>query len=324
MRSSSGAVRRERHGVVWLLQVAGWRTWCVGVPSSLWSSLLLSGERSRCASCSCYKHPHDRTADSVLDRVLQFPVVPQRRVRTMQTVVKPEILQRSSWDGCWRARHYATRIRRDFAVLDKAVCMPVVCRYCGGSAVTVHRQVWFTCLQLCNDWCRWSRQCSLVLRRGQLIFSMISSGYFLGPCTQVQGGEGGSCPLGHHSHDQLHVGTSLDRHAVSLSHLHHHHHHHHPRVPPLADLFGVCVLPETDTLAPGSGCFSIVRIAGSTLDAVHSFVVGGFWLLRWASDREVDSRTDQVNARGDSTGAVLGQGVMPVVILSDAFGQTVQ
>ena len=31
-----------------------------------------------------------------------------------------------------------------------------------------------------------------------------------------------------------------------------------------------------------------------------------------------------VNARGDSTGAVLGQGDMPVVILSGAFGQTVQ
>ena len=46
-----------------------------------------------------------------------------------------------------------------------------------------------------------------------------------------------------------------------------------------ADLFGVCVLPETYTLAPGSGCFSIVRIAGSIVDTVHSFVVGGFWLL---------------------------------------------
>ena len=50
-------------------------------------------------------------------------------------------------------------------------------------------------------------------------------------------------------------------------------------MPPLADLFGVCVLPETYTLAPGSGCFSIVRISGSTVDTVHSFVVGGFWLL---------------------------------------------
>ena len=29
-----------------------------------------------------------------------------------------------------------------------------------------------------------------------------------------------------------------------------------------------------------------------------------------------------VNARGDSTGAVLGQGDVPVVILSDAFAQT--
>ena len=30
-------------------------------------------------------------------------------------------------------------------------------------------------------------------------------------------------------------------------------------VPLQAVLFGVCVLPETYTLAPGSGCFSIVR-----------------------------------------------------------------
>ena len=37
-----GAVRGGRHGVVWLLLVAGWRTWCVGMPSSLWSSLLLA------------------------------------------------------------------------------------------------------------------------------------------------------------------------------------------------------------------------------------------------------------------------------------------
>ena len=69
---------------------------------------------------------------------------------------------------------------RDFtcAVLDNAVGMPLVCRNCGGSAVTVHRQVWFTCLLLCSDWCRWSRLCSLVLRRGQLIFSMMSFGIF--------------------------------------------------------------------------------------------------------------------------------------------------
>ena len=45
-----GAVRGGRHGVYWLLQVAGWRTWCVGVPSALWSSLLLRGEGSRCVS----------------------------------------------------------------------------------------------------------------------------------------------------------------------------------------------------------------------------------------------------------------------------------
>ena len=51
------------------------------------------------------------------------------------------------------------------------------------------------------------------------------------------------------------------------------------RVPPMADLFGVCVLPETYTLASGSGCFSIVRLAGSTVDTEHLSVVVGFWLL---------------------------------------------
>ena len=42
-----------------------------------------------------------------LDRVLQISVVPQSRVRTVQTVQKPEMPQRSSWSGCSRARWYA-------------------------------------------------------------------------------------------------------------------------------------------------------------------------------------------------------------------------
>ena len=50
------------------------------------------------------------------------------------------------------------------------------------------------------------------------------------------------------------------------------------RVPPLQE-FGVCVLPVTYTLASGSGCFRVVRIAGSTVDTKHVSVVGGFWLL---------------------------------------------
>ena len=48
--------------------------------------------------------------------------------------------------------------------------------------------VWFACLPLCNDWCQWSRQCSLVLRRGQLIFSMMSSGFFFGPAHRCRAG----------------------------------------------------------------------------------------------------------------------------------------
>ena len=39
-----------------------WRTWCVRGPCSLWSSLSLSGERSRCASFSCFGRPCDHTA----------------------------------------------------------------------------------------------------------------------------------------------------------------------------------------------------------------------------------------------------------------------
>ena len=57
-------------------------------------------------------------------------------------------------------------------------------------------------------------------------------------------------------------------------------------MPPLADLFGLCVLPETYTLASGSGCFSIVRIAGSTVDTEHVSVVGGFWLIFHIFPRE--------------------------------------
>ena len=38
--------------------------------------------------------------------------------------------------------------------------------------------------------------------------------------------------------------------------------------------------------APGSGCFSIVRIAGSTVDTAHSSVVGGFWVLFHTSQCE--------------------------------------
>ena len=44
----------------------------------------------------------------------------------------------------------SAEIRRDFtcAVPDKAVGMALVCRNCGGSAVSVPRQVWFTCQRL--------------------------------------------------------------------------------------------------------------------------------------------------------------------------------
>ena len=73
----------------------------LGVPFSLWSSLFLRSERSRCAWCSGSGRPCDCTAqvpaeqrerggasDSVPRRVLQIPVFLQRRVRTVQTVRK--------------------------------------------------------------------------------------------------------------------------------------------------------------------------------------------------------------------------------------------
>ena len=129
-------------------------------------------------------------------------------------------------------------IHRDFtcAVLDKAVGMPLVCRNCGGSAVTVYRQVWFTCLLLHSDRCRWSRQCSLVLRRGQLIFSMMNFGYFYGPCTQVQGR--GSCPQGHGPH----LLACIDKDMRQVIRPHHHLQPSHASVP----IFPLCHLYRDD------------------------------------------------------------------------------
>ena len=92
------------------------------------------------------------------------------RVRTTQTVLKPEIPQRSSHApvvmlrlvlGVGQCRIAVEVLQlqsvqflevidtpvvlvttgQDFAVLDKAVGMPLLCRYCGCSAVTIHRQV---------------------------------------------------------------------------------------------------------------------------------------------------------------------------------------
>ena len=58
--------------------------------------------------------------------MLQIPVVLQSRVRIVQTVQKPEM----TTGAC--AGPDSAVIRRDFAVLDKAVGMPLVCRNCGG------------------------------------------------------------------------------------------------------------------------------------------------------------------------------------------------
>ena len=57
------------------------------------------------------------------DRVLQIPVVLQSRVRTVQTVQKPEMPQRSSWSGCSRARCYAATVAWGWTV-PKTVEVP--------------------------------------------------------------------------------------------------------------------------------------------------------------------------------------------------------
>ena len=109
-------------------------TWRASSPSSLWSSLLLGGERSSVdvSVTKQLKFLRDNENAEVpqipsLDRVLQIPVVLQRRARTVQTVQKPEIPQRSSWSRCSRARCYATTGAWGWTVP----------KYCGGSAVAV-------------------------------------------------------------------------------------------------------------------------------------------------------------------------------------------
>ena len=55
--------------------------------------------------------------------MLQIPVVLQRRVRTEQTVQKPEMPQRSSWSGRSRARCYAATVAWGWTV-PKTVEVP--------------------------------------------------------------------------------------------------------------------------------------------------------------------------------------------------------
>ena len=115
------------------------------MPSSLWSSLLLGGERSRCASCS----GDGRLCD----------------IMFLQYSENVEVPQIPSSTECYRFQLYYTGVyvqctlckRRRFhsAVTGQVVHAPVVMlrqvpvlvqtvqnssRNCGGSAVTVHRQ----------------------------------------------------------------------------------------------------------------------------------------------------------------------------------------
>ena len=58
-----------------------------------------------------------------LDRVLQRPVVLQRRVCAVQTVQKSEMPQCTSWSGCSRARCYAATVAWGWTV-PKTVDVP--------------------------------------------------------------------------------------------------------------------------------------------------------------------------------------------------------
>ena len=106
-------VQFGRHGVGLVLQVAGWRTCCVGVPSPL----LLRGERSRCASFSAFGRPCDYAAE--------VPAVLRKRGGASVSVLRQSALTFSCateastcsancakagdstaqfFDGCWCAR----------------------------------------------------------------------------------------------------------------------------------------------------------------------------------------------------------------------------
>ena len=77
--------------MVWLLQVAGWRMWCVGVPFSLWSSPVMDVPVIMQLKFLHYFENVEVPQFPFLDRALQIPVVLQRRVRAVQTVQNPEI-----------------------------------------------------------------------------------------------------------------------------------------------------------------------------------------------------------------------------------------
>ena len=129
--------------------------------------LYYRGESVQCKMCKS-----QRFHCAFLGKVVDVPVVIQRQVlgvgQCRKTVEVPQLQSVQFLEvidtpvvlvTTFACGPDSAEIRRAFAVLDKAVGMPLVCRNCGGSAVTVRRQVWFTCLSLCNDWCRWSRQC---------------------------------------------------------------------------------------------------------------------------------------------------------------------
>ena len=102
------------------------------------------------------------------------------RVETVQkTLVCPHLQVLTKWFDVLVVQFVLEFVK----FLDKVVDMPVGVQLpgfvesaanCGASAVVARRQVWFSCLSLCCERCRWSRQCNLGLRRGQLIIALMS------------------------------------------------------------------------------------------------------------------------------------------------------
>ena len=171
-----------------------WRTWCVREPCSLWSSLLLNGERGRCASCSGYGRPCDHSALCSCSTLRTWRCL---RFRPLQSATDSSC----TTESCTYSANCAKTGDATAQFLVKVVL--VTTGACAGpdSAEFVEILQFWTRLLVCR-WCAeivevWSSSSStvwvhvpavmqrlvpmvqtvqLVLRRRQLIFSMMSSG----------------------------------------------------------------------------------------------------------------------------------------------------
>ena len=110
----------------------------LGVPSSSWSSLLLRGKRgSRRAWCAL-----DANYERLCDHAAQVPADPSVQERG------------GASDSCHRHWWFAPASR----CATETSMHSANCATTGDS--TAQFWVRLTCLSLCSDWCRWSRQCS--------------------------------------------------------------------------------------------------------------------------------------------------------------------